>query len=343
MKKFGKTLTLLLVVFALVFALTACTPPPELAKGDLNALLERQLPDIVADENGKVDILMLTDIHLISGSTKKDIKSLDGITKLIDNNDFDLVVLTGDVFEGYNKNSSFDKPNAIKVIAELFEEHNQYWAFISGNNDGEYCGSTLDVMTALTSYPHALVADSNVGGVGNYTIDITLNDRVAHTLIFMDSRMRDENNDFISISKEQREWYANIANNAKENEIFTSLFMHIPFIEFLEAYKNGSNFGGYNNHSTAKQINTATDNSLLLNEKILPIGNTKLIATGHTHGEDYAKLYKDICFLQVRAAGYNAWNDNLPKGGAVITIDVNGSNTNSLYSIKNINFWYIIN
>lgn len=340
MKKFGKLIAIFLAISAFALFLTACTPPPELAKGDINILLGRQLPEIVADENGKVDILMLTDLHLLNGTTKKDIKTLDGIAKLIDNNAFDLVVLTGDVFEGYNTKSGYDKPNAIKVIAKLFEDKNQYWAFISGNNDGEYCGSTLDVMTALASYPHALVADSNVGGVGNYTIDITYNEQVAHTLIFMDSRMRDKNNNFLAISKEQREWYADIANNATQNNIFSSLFMHIPFKEFLDAYTNGSDFSNYNNHSTADKINTNDDNSLLLNEKILPIGNTKLIATGHTHGEDYAKLYNDICFLQVRACGYNAWNDNLPHGGAVITIDVNGKDTNSLYSIKNINFWY---
>ncbi len=338
MKKLNKLMTILLLVLSLVFILTACTTPPVLPKGDINVLINKSLPDIEANENGKVDILMLTDLHILSGNTTKDKKTIAGVTKLIDNNNFDLVVLTGDVFEGYNKKSSFDKPNAVKVIAEMFEDKNQYWAFTSGNNDGEYCGSTLDIMTALSSYPHALVADSNVGGVGNYTIDIIHNKNIAHTLIFMDSRMRDENNDFISISKEQREWYSNIATNASQNNIFTSLFMHIPFIEFLEAYKNGSNFSDYNCHSTAKTINTAKDNSLLLNENIIPLANTKLIATGHTHGEDYAKLYKDICFLQVRAAGYNAWNDNLPNGGAVITIDINGKDTSSLYSIKNINF-----
>ena len=338
MKKLNELMTILLLVLSLVFILTACTTPPVLPKGDINVLINKSLPDIEANENGKVDILMLTDLHILSGNTTKDKKTIAGVTKLIDNNNFDLVVLTGDVFEGYNKKSSFDKPNAVKVIAEMFEDKNQYWAFTSGNNDGEYCGSTLDIMTALSSYPHALVADSNVGGVGNYTIDIIHNKNIAHTLIFMDSRMRDENNDFISISKEQREWYSNIATNASQNNIFTSLFMHIPFIEFLEAYKNGSNFSDYNCHSTAKTINTAKDNSLLLNENIIPLANTKLIATGHTHGEDYAKLYKDICFLQVRAAGYNAWNDNLPNGGAVITIDINGKDTSSLYSIKNINF-----
>lgn len=340
MKKLSKLITFVLAICVFAFILTACTPPPELAKGNLDTLLNRNLPDIVANENGKVNILMLSDTHLLNGKSKKDMKTIDGIAKLVDNNKFDLVVLTGDVFEGYNKKSSYNKPNAIKVIAELFEQKNQYWAFISGNNDGEYCGSTLDVMTALASYSHALVADNNVGGVGNYTIDITYNEKVAHTLIFMDSRMRDDNNKFIAISKEQREWYANIASNAQQDEIFTSLFMHIPFIEFLEAYKNGSNFSDYNDHSTAKQINTTEENSLLLTEKILPIGNTKLIATGHTHGEDYAKLYKDICFLQVRASGYNAWNDNLPNGGAVITIDINGKDTTALYTIKNINFWY---
>lgn len=338
MIKCTKKIAIFLILCLFICVFTACTTPPVLEKGDINVLLNKELPDIVADEDGKVDVLMLTDLHLLNGKSKKDVKTLNAISNLLDNNSFDLVVITGDLFEGYNKKSAFDKPNAIKAISQLFEDKNQFWAFVSGNNDGEYCGSTLDVMTAIAKYPHALVADSDVGGVGNYTINITYNKKVAHTLIFMDSRMRDDKNTFISISSEQCEWYSNIANNSNQNGIFTSLFMHIPFNEFLEAYKNGSNFGDYNNHSTAKQIFAGQDNSLLLNEHILPIKNTKLIATGHTHGEDYAKLYKDICFLQVRAGGYNAWNDNLPNGGAIITINTNGKDTNSLYTIKNIDF-----
>lgn len=329
-------LILILSAFCAVI-LTGCAPRPELEQGNFSEVLNRKLPAIQAGDDNKIEILQLTDTHFI-GNTKKDEITYQAIEKIIKDGNYDLVVITGDMLDGYNNSRHYDKPYSIDKIAALFESLGQYWTFVAGNNDGEYCGNNQAVFSALAKYEHCLVSDSGVGGVGNFMININdSSDQLAHTLFFMDSRMRDDNGNMLPIDNTQIDWYRDNALLLRELEVKTSLFMHIPFREFADAYNNGEIINTYNNHASTLDINVNEDSSRLL-DAILEIGNNGLIGTGHTHGSDYLRFYQNMYWLQVRACGENAWNDGLPRGGASIVIDIKAKELKNMYHISDVNF-----
>lgn len=333
---FNVGIIIVLIIICAIF-FTACAPRPELQEGDFSLVLNRELPSIQAGTDNKVKILQLTDTHFI-GNTKKDELTYQAIEKTVKDGDYDLVVITGDMIEGYNNSNRFDKPYAIERIATLFESLNQKWTFTAGNNDGEFCGDNRAIFAALAQYEHCLVSDAGVGGVGNFTIDIdNASGQLAHTLFFIDSRMKDDKEVMLPIDDSQIEWYKKKALALKELSINTSTFMHVPFAEFAEAYTQGEVITTYQNHTATLDINVHKDSSRLL-EAMLEIGNNGLIGTGHTHGSDYLRYYSDMYWLQVRACGENAWNDGLSRGGARIVIDLNASSIKEMYNVSNVNF-----
>lgn len=336
MKKYLTLIITILIAISLV-ALCGCYAPPNLPAGDFSVVLNRELPTLAADINGDFTILQLTDLHLRGNGGKKEKKTLDGVAKLIDGNDFDLVVITGDMVDGYNNDHKYNKEEALKSIAELMEEKEQYWAYTLGNNDGEVCGSNSDIFAYLASYEHCLISDVGVGGVGNYTINIANGDKIVHTLIFVDSRMRGDDGKMLAIDKSQIDWYNTVATEAKSKGIFTSMFMHVPFLEFAKAYQHGEIIEGYNNRTNTLDINVNSDSSRMY-DAIISAGNNGLIGTGHTHGSDYIRFYEDEYLLQVRAAGYSEWNDKIDRGGAKIVIHTSATSKRQLYTFSNMNF-----
>lgn len=336
MRKYLTIIIMVILAISLV-ALCACSAPPNLPAGDFSAVLNRELPTLATDANGDFTILQVTDLHLHGNGGKKDKKTLDGVAKLIDGNDFDLVVITGDMVDGYNNDHKYSKEEALKSIAELMEEKEQYWAYTLGNNDGEVCGSNSDIFAYLASYEHCLISDVGVGGVGNYTINIANGDKIVHTLIFVDSRMRGDDGKMLVIDKSQIDWYNTVATEAKSKGIFTSMFMHVPFLEFAEAYQHGEIIEGYNNRTNTLDINVNPASSQMY-DAIISAGNNGLIGTGHTHGSDYIRFYEDEYLLQVRAAGYSEWNDKIDRGGAKIVIHTSATSKRQLYTFNNLNF-----
>lgn len=197
----------------------ACTQPVALVKGNFELVASKVLPDLEVDENGQFDILTITDIHLL-GYGNNDKKTINAVDKIIKSNIYELVVITGDMIEGFNKKSKFDKAAAIESIARVFEENEQYWSFVAGNNDGEFCGDKNAIFSALAVYKFCLVADAQVGGVGNFTINIVGKEKQRlHTLVFIDSGMRDENGELVAMTKEQIAWYESVARTCKQLQI----------------------------------------------------------------------------------------------------------------------------
>lgn len=336
MKKYLTIIIAVILAISLI-ALCACSTPPNLPEGDFSKVLNRELPTLATDTNGDFSILQVTDLHLHGNGGKKDKKTLDGVAKLIENDEIDLVVITGDMVDGYNNDHKYNKETALKSIAELMEEKEQYWAYTLGNNDGEVYGSNSDIFAYLASYEHCLISDAGVGGVGNYTINISSGDEIVHTLIFVDSRMRGDDGKMLAIDKSQIDWYETVATEAKTNGVFTSIFMHVPFLEFAEAYQHGEIVYGYNNRTSTLDINV-NPNSSLMYDAIVNAGNNGLIGTGHTHGSDYIRFYEDEYLLQVRAAGYSEWNDKIERGGAKIIIHTSATSKRELYTFSNKNF-----
>lgn len=244
-KRFLIIATAIILTLITVFAV-GCSTPASLDEGDFSKVLNRELPTLTTNDNGDFSILQLSDVHLFGKEKKNDIKTLEAIDSLLEKADYDLVVITGDMLEGYNKKSYYDKAGAISGIAEIFEKYSQYWAYVAGNNDGEYCGDNKAIFSALVKYEHCLVSDVGVDGVGNYRININnASGELVHSLIMIDSGMRDENGNLIKIQDSQTKWYTDNAVALKNAGVETSIFMHIPTYDFVDAFRNGEIYKAY--------------------------------------------------------------------------------------------------
>lgn len=125
-KRVSASIAVILVLF-IAAILYGCAKPVSLVGGDYNTVYERIIPNLSVNAEGKFEILQLTDLHLMSGKTKNDLKTIGAVEKLLDAKKYDLVVISGDLFEGFNSKSSYDKAGAITAFATLFENKNQYW------------------------------------------------------------------------------------------------------------------------------------------------------------------------------------------------------------------------
>lgn len=333
------TIAVIALLTILLCVLTACGKPVSLEKGDFSEVLNRELPSIVS-QNGIVKILQITDTHLWGNESKSDNKTLENIEKTIKADKYDLVVFSGDMLDGYNKESKFNKNNAIAKLGDMFARNNQYWSFVAGNNDGEYCGDNKDVFCALAKYEHCLVSDVGLlnGGVGNFNINIVDNENnLLHSLFMVDSRMRNDKGELLAISSSQQEWYLSKTSELKAMNVRSSMFMHIPALEFIDAYNKGEIVQSFENHLATTEINVNSASSQFYSA-VLQSENNGLVATGHTHGSTYCTFYKNMYWLQLNSSAENQWKDKLLAGGAVIEIDTNKSNLKEMYSFAKINF-----
>lgn len=329
--------TAIILSLITVFAI-GCASPASLEAGDFSEVLNRELPTLMTDDKGDFTILQLSDVHLFGKEKNNDIKTLEAIDSLLEKESYDLVVVTGDMLEGYNKKSYYDKAGAISGIADIFEKHSQYWAYVAGNNDGEYCGDNKAVFSTLVKYEHCLVSDVGVDGVGNYKIDINdTSGKLVHTLIMIDSGMRDENGKLVKIQYSQTKWYTDTAVALKNAEIKTSIFMHIPTYDFVDAFRHGEIYKAYPAILGYPDI-LPTDGSPDFYSAVKSMGNNGLIATGHTHANNFVSFYNDMYYMQQIACGYNAWNADHSRGGGKITIHTTADNLKDSYSFKWIGF-----
>lgn len=332
MKRIGIVVILLVL---LVIGCTACGEPVFLPQGDFSQVLNRELQPIVV-ENNQIKLLQITDTHFMGNDCKNDRETLAFIEDTIRSEKFDLVVITGDLVEGYNKKSTYNKQKALDDIAQLFERNQQYWSYVAGNNDGELGGSNQDIFAYLVRYPYCLISDVGVGGIGNYNVDfVDKENNLIHSIFMVDSRMRDADGNLMPIDDTQTEWYQSKTAELIEKGVKSSVFMHMPSQMFMDAYKNGESANTIENFATEESINTHPYSSHF-DKAVLDSKNNGMIATGHTHGSTYAKFYQDMFWVQLNASGAQIWSGELKTGMMKIEIDTTQQTFKQMYRFTKI-------
>ena len=148
----GGILLIIAILVCGVFAYIHAAKP--FHTGDLTgaadgfSIIDREIPALPVRDSGNFVILQFTDTHLIA-TRKKDAKTLAAMEEHLVAIGPDLVVVTGDMLDGFNSAMVVDKRGALSALADIFERHGQYWAYVPGNNDGEYLGSAADVAAFL--------------------------------------------------------------------------------------------------------------------------------------------------------------------------------------------------
>lgn len=275
--------------------------------------------------DGKFKIMQASDLHLATGlgvcrdlhpddpaaasggtssSTappcEADTRTLDFVSRLLDTEKPDLVILSGDQVNG---DTAPDAASALLKLASLFITRSIPYAAIFGNHDDEKTSLTrTGSMSLLESLPYSLstAGPADISGVGNYVLEVLAagssnQHHAALSLYLLDSHTYspDEKryHGYDWVKEDQISWFrataqALRAKHARYTKIHMSLaFIHIPLPEYADR-ENVVKGGEWREGVTAPDFNSGFKDALV-EEGVLVVG------CGHDHVNDYCALSRE--------------------------------------------------
>ncbi len=305
-------------------------------KGDISGYAEtvsadKDLPDLYTDENGDFTVLQFSDTHFTTGLSWTDISTLRKMEEQITEYKPDLAVISGDMIND-GDSGPFNKEFVLQTVSELFEEHEQYWAYIPGNNDGLNYGSTEDIAAYLTQYEHCLVADEKeVSGGAQYSVDIYNGDKFVHSFIFLDTMDYDDDDAehiYGYVHEDQVKWCENEINSKlnKSKDIGISVFIHENTPNFAKAALEGEAYkDGYAELEEMSEKYNIPKNAPL-DELFKNAGCVGLLSMGHSHPDQCRCSFYDNTYYHVTA--------QTKKMSTLITIHTSAENTREMYDFE---------
>ena len=302
-----KKIALFLYLF-LPFLFIACSKPAVL-------IYSSDTPMQVEVRGDSLKILQLTDLHLTYGIDANDRSTYSLIRKLVKKDDWDLVVITGDM------TMSPLGPILFKKLIKVMEELKTPWTFIFGNHETDY-HLYEDYLTLIedTKYLVFKVGPKMVdGGAGNFMIEFMKEGALFYKAYFLDSHQEreeysEEEGEYGFLSTAQVEWYQ---GHSQTDTTPSIMFMHIPIRQYklIETDPNLDYIGVYKEGKVCAQ---GIDTGIFA--AITEIGKTKAVFVGHDHLSDFHFTLEGVILGYGRASGYNGYG-YLEKGGRMIEID----------------------
>ncbi|KAK9475496.1 Metallo-dependent phosphatase-like protein [Dipodascopsis tothii] len=265
------------------------------------------------DRLRKYKILQVADLHLSTGpgqcldvfppesvpegtTCEADLRTLDFLNRILDDEKPNLAVLTGDQIFG---DAAPDAQTALFKAVYPFVARKIPFAVMFGNHDDEGDLSRTELMNLLTSssMPYSLSqhGPENVRGTGNYALSVydTGNEVPVMTLFFLDTHKYSPNPKKMPgydwIHESQLEYLSStfkqlspirkqIRLSGSKLTHLSMAFFHIPLTE----YRNTTNhfIGSYREPSTAPYYNTGARS--LLSELGISVASV-----GHDHVNDF--------------------------------------------------------
>ena len=314
---------------------------------DWSAESEYKLEDtIVIEKSPDKDfvILNLTDIQLTSIKACGEEGELaeNMIKKLVSETKPDLITMTGD--------NAKDFIAYLKLI-EFMESLEIPWAPVMGNHDGEGMLREAWAAYSLAEAEHCLFKFGPKDmGYGNYIINITENDKIIHSLIMMDTHSNKMYTDkdgkefkgYDHVWPNQIEWYKWAVNGAAKlagEDVQTSVFMHIPVVEYGDAWnaawdeETQSFVGEYADTSFGvkhEPVGCAPENNGFFSV-IKSLGSTKDVVCGHEHVSNYSIVYEGVRLTYALKTGVGSYWEAELNGGTKMTVNKNGTNISHLF------------
>ena len=302
---------------------------------DYDSIFDKGDYALDADENGLFKVLKINDTHFLNGRCTSDVKTLEGIKSVLDEHTFDLIIVNGDMIDGFGFDAKYDKENAIKTFATLLESYVTPWTFIPGNNDGEMDGDDRDVIAYMLRYPHFMAGNvRDIYGDMQFFVDINYGGELAHTIAMMDSGMRLPA--VTGAYDHIRENQVDALNKVIEQKgVNVSLFFHMQTPAFEKAYQEGLQYESMpKRHSERYDTipKNKTFDKMVENQSLI-----KLISVGHQHGNSLCALYNNRYYELASPSGYTAWRpEGVDPSVTAITIDVTQSTTEQIYSFQKL-------
>ncbi len=287
-------------------------------------------------------ILNLADIQLSDTKVFGDhgTYSWELITKLVEDNQPDLITLSGD--------NAWDTMAYLETI-EFLDSFGIPWAPVMGNHDGEGCISEFWVAYYLSKAENCLFQFGPKDmGYGNYIINITENDEIVHTLFMMDTHDDDvfvledgtEVEGYDHLWSNQLVWYEWAVNGIKNiagKTVESTVIMHIPAFEYIEAWEmvsiesDESEMGVVNpeyadiagGRCYEGSCPSPVNNGFF--DLCKELGSTKTMLFGHDHKNDFIVNYEGIKLAYGVKSGFGSyWREDMI-GATTININSFGN------------------
>ncbi len=314
--------------------------------------------NITTDDGFKV--MQITDVHIGGGwlSVREDTKALNAVAAMITAEKPDFVIFTGDLtFPVPFVSGTFNNKTGATEIAKLMEKLGVYWTLTFGNHDTEaysyYNREKISEFYSSSEYPLCLfqTGPDDVDGYGNQVFNIkNKKGEIVRSLILFDSHAYTEDDvlgikwSYDNVHENQVTWYENTLDEIKKmnggKEVPTSVMMHIPLVEYRDAWyeymENGMKdtedvkliFGEIGEKEPYVLCGVNEDN---LFETMLEKESTDSVFFGHDHLNNTILNYKGIDLVYGYSIDYLAYSgidkQGSQRGCVVLDIAEDGTQT----------------
>ncbi|MBI9060704.1 MAG: metallophosphoesterase family protein [Marinilabiliaceae bacterium] len=250
------------------------------------------------NQNGNFKIVQFTDLHFLY-STQENV--LNNLNKVLDIEQPDLVIITGDLMSEPNYAEGFD------VLIQPIVERQINWCVVFGNHDHELDLTRSEINELISKYPYNVNGKNPTGVYGdtNYLLEV----KESHTnktgaLIYcMDSNTYSEYDHIEGygwFDHTQIDWYVRTSEKFKKKKLLPALsFFHIPLPEFHDAKTiNDDGILGEKEETVCTgKINSGLFSAFLRQKDVMGI------FVGHDHLNDYIASYYGIALAYCRYSG----------------------------------------
>lgn len=286
-------------------------------------------------DDGEFSVLKINDTHFYNGTCENDRKTLSDLKIILDKTTCDFIVVNGDMVDGFNLVTDYDKYGATKIFADLVDSYNIPWTFIPGNNDSEIDGENEDLIAYLMQYENFVCGnEKNIDGDMQYFVDLEYKGELAHSLAFMDSNARTIKaiGEYDYIKENQIDWLLDGIENRK---VKTSVFYHMDTPAFKTAFEKGEAYEGFPS-AYVYALDTITENKLF-DEMTADNEYISLISIGHVHSNNMCHFYNGRYYQLSSISGYNASHpDDLIPSCTLTVIDVTEENAKEMYHFEKV-------
>lgn len=287
----------------------------------------------------------------------------DYLGAIIEEEDPDLIVLTGDNISGGVGKESVESlarwhvKKAIDETMSFFEGFNIPVAVVFGNHDGEGQVSKEEQMAMYQSYKCCVAIDEgdSLYGCGTYNLPILSSDgeKVVYNLWMFDSNMYDDvNGGYDYVHEDQIAWYVEKSNALKAanggEAVPSMVFQHIIVNEIYDALAEVEEGTAGAIRSGDKYLALPEGASGIIGENPCPgtvdslqfetmvaQGDVKAMFFGHDHVNSFVVPYQGIDIVNTPTSGFGSYGDAATRGVRIITINENDT---SKYETKVINY-----
>ena len=277
--------------------------------------------DTVEVTGEEFKILQLTDLHY--WMPHKTSQTDDIVETLVEENQPDMIVLTGDTV--------FGPANTVFVphVIDLMESFEIPWAIVYGNHDSEFKADKFWQGERYEAAEHCLYHNGpyNIGGTGNYVVNLTKDGEPFYSLVMMDSNMYmtyDGKTEYACFELGQISWYEYMITNLQAHGYDKSMmFFHIPLVEYGIAFDEWEE-GGFDEsigfgEKREEECNSPCNTGMF--DMIKKLGSTTHTFCGHDHINNYSVEYQGVTLTYGLKSSTQLYHDEDMVGGTLITID----------------------